>query len=482
MKAVLGRHPERRLRQAVHRRPGRRRPRSSPSCAPRVRRTPSRAPAASCASSWPGSTPAATPTTSRAPPRADPRPVGRRTTRMPGTHSGVPGIRASGSGDSRGLGLEATERRDRRLCTVEALVEGWPVWAVFVVLWLGALARGTATYWVGRGVRAGGGRSRWAHHLDRPLVARAERFVRRVGPPAVTLGFLTVGLQSAINASAGMLRMPQRRFVPAVAPGGGAVVARLHDGGVRRRRRLPRLGRLVVAARRRGARRRRRPRVPPGPSPRRGRAAARARRSRVAATRRDRALRRSRCCDHDMYCAVARDAKRRGGCARRRSAGDRPGVGGPSYRRSMTQWREVIEGVTVALGGDRVRGRVLLEEAWDGTDDTPPRPAVRHRALPRRRPGRPRRRGRVGRARPRRLRRGVRRRPHPRRHRARRGDGAEPAPQPRRRVPAAGEGRGGRGAGRPRAGLPRHPRARRLRRPRAPGGARPRRAGRGGLG
>ncbi len=36
----------------------------------------------------------------------------------------------------------------------------------------------------------------------------------------------------------------------------------------------------------------------------------------------------------------------------------------------MTQWREVIEGVTVALGGDRVRGRVLLEEAWDGTDGT----------------------------------------------------------------------------------------------------------------
>ena len=35
----------------------------------------------------------------------------------------------------------------------------------------------------------------------------------------------------------------------------------------------------------------------------------------------------------------------------------------------MTQWREVIEGVTVALGGDRVRGRLLLEEAWDGTGE-----------------------------------------------------------------------------------------------------------------
>lgn len=99
------------------------------------------------------------------------------------------------------------------------LVDGWPFWVVLVAFWAGATARGVATYWVGRGVRAGGGRTRWAHHLDRPAVARAERFVRRVGPPAVTLGFLTVGLQSAINASSGMLRMPLRSFLPAVALG-----------------------------------------------------------------------------------------------------------------------------------------------------------------------------------------------------------------------------------------------------------------------
>jgi membrane protein DedA with SNARE-associated domain len=43
--------------------------------------------------------------------------------------------------------------------------------------------------------------------------------VRRFGAPAVTLGFLTVGVQTAINASAGMLRMPQRRFLPAVTLG-----------------------------------------------------------------------------------------------------------------------------------------------------------------------------------------------------------------------------------------------------------------------
>lgn len=94
-----------------------------------------------------------------------------------------------------------------------------PLWVAFVVLFLGAFARGNATYWVGRGLRSGGERSRLARHLDRPVVARAEGWVRRFGAPAVALGFLTVGVQSAINAAAGMLRMPQRRFLPAVSIG-----------------------------------------------------------------------------------------------------------------------------------------------------------------------------------------------------------------------------------------------------------------------
>ncbi len=99
------------------------------------------------------------------------------------------------------------------------LVDRWPVWLAFLVLFLGALVRGTLTYWAGRGLRAGGGRSRWAGHLDRPLVLRAEGWVRRFGAPVVSLGFLTVGVQTAINVSAGLLRMPQRRFLPAVTVG-----------------------------------------------------------------------------------------------------------------------------------------------------------------------------------------------------------------------------------------------------------------------
>ena len=102
---------------------------------------------------------------------------------------------------------------------MEELTRDWPVWVVFVVLFLGAFVRGNVTYWIGRAIRAGGARSRFAPLLERPGMARAERWVRTIGPPAVSLGFLTVGVQTAINLSAGVLRMPQRRWLPAVTVG-----------------------------------------------------------------------------------------------------------------------------------------------------------------------------------------------------------------------------------------------------------------------
>lgn len=87
------------------------------------------------------------------------------------------------------------------------------------MLFLGACARGALTYAVGRGLRAGGAASRWSRHLERPLVARCEDLVRRYGAPVVAVGFLTVGVQTAINAASGALRMPLRRFVPGLVVG-----------------------------------------------------------------------------------------------------------------------------------------------------------------------------------------------------------------------------------------------------------------------
>ena len=95
--------------------------------------------------------------------------------------------------------------------------DSWPVAALFVFLVAVAFGRAGATYALGRGVRHLGGRH--TSLLDRPSVARAERTVSRYGAPAVTLCFLTVGVQTAVNAAAGSLRMPLRRYLPALALG-----------------------------------------------------------------------------------------------------------------------------------------------------------------------------------------------------------------------------------------------------------------------
>lgn len=103
-------------------------------------------------------------------------------------------------------------------CPVEEIVEGWPFWLAFGLLFVAAVVRGAATYALGRGARSAAAR-RGPKGEPRPVVSRAESLVRRVGPPAVSLGFLTVGLQTAINLSAGALRMPLTHFGPALAVG-----------------------------------------------------------------------------------------------------------------------------------------------------------------------------------------------------------------------------------------------------------------------
>ncbi|MCM0621286.1 DedA family protein [Nocardioides bruguierae] len=96
----------------------------------------------------------------------------------------------------------------------------WPVVPLFCFLVVVAFARGGATYALARGARGvaarDDGRRAW---LERPAVVRAEGTVRRFGAPAVTLCFLTVGVQTAVNAAAGSLRMPLRRYLPALGVG-----------------------------------------------------------------------------------------------------------------------------------------------------------------------------------------------------------------------------------------------------------------------
>ena len=96
---------------------------------------------------------------------------------------------------------------------------------MFLLFWSGGMMRSNTIYWIGRGVTAGTARSRWATMLDSPMYLTAQSWTARWGVLAVPLSFLTVGLQSFIQLSAGVARMPLRRYVPATAVGAVAWAA-----------------------------------------------------------------------------------------------------------------------------------------------------------------------------------------------------------------------------------------------------------------
>ena len=102
------------------------------------------------------------------------------------------------------------------------------------VLFVIVFARSHATYWAGRGVVRGAqavheneGAPGWWHATmvrleawtDTRTAQRGLDLVRRWGAVAITLAYLTVGLQTAIFASAGLIKMPYLRFALASIPG-----------------------------------------------------------------------------------------------------------------------------------------------------------------------------------------------------------------------------------------------------------------------
>ncbi|WP_240629759.1 DedA family protein [Specibacter cremeus] len=98
---------------------------------------------------------------------------------------------------------------------IASLPFAWAFGALFVIV----MCRSNATYWLGRGVAAGGRKTRLQRHLDSASVLGAERALARWGAPAVAASFLTIGFQTAMNAAAGLGRMPLRRYVPATVVG-----------------------------------------------------------------------------------------------------------------------------------------------------------------------------------------------------------------------------------------------------------------------
>ncbi|MDN5794850.1 MAG: VTT domain-containing protein [Intrasporangium sp.] len=98
-----------------------------------------------------------------------------------------------------------------------------PFWQAFVALWCIVMLRSNATYWVGRGAIAG-----WQRLRDKPSQTsrlRAEKLIRRLGPVAVALSYLTIGIQTTIHLTAGALRMPMGSYLPAAIVGSAAWAA-----------------------------------------------------------------------------------------------------------------------------------------------------------------------------------------------------------------------------------------------------------------
>lgn len=94
-----------------------------------------------------------------------------------------------------------------------------PFWQAFLALFAIVMLRSNATYWVGRGAMAGWRRRHAPGDGEREgqveRQQRAEALLRRLGPVAVTLSYLTVGIQTAIHLTAGVIRMSLAYYLPA---------------------------------------------------------------------------------------------------------------------------------------------------------------------------------------------------------------------------------------------------------------------------
>ena len=100
------------------------------------------------------------------------------------------------------------------------------IW-LFVFLFVVVFFRAQATYWLARGAASGavlatgrqgflGAMARW---FDGPVPRKGAAMLDKWGIIAIPLCFLTVGIQTAINAGAGLVRMRWSTYTIAMIPG-----------------------------------------------------------------------------------------------------------------------------------------------------------------------------------------------------------------------------------------------------------------------
>ena len=96
---------------------------------------------------------------------------------------------------------------------------GWPYPVAVAALFVVVMLRAGGTYAIGRAAQEGVRRSRLSRLMAKPRFARMQQMVARWGAPVVILSFLTVGIQTLVNLAAGVMRMPLRRYLPALTVG-----------------------------------------------------------------------------------------------------------------------------------------------------------------------------------------------------------------------------------------------------------------------
>lgn len=105
---------------------------------------------------------------------------------------------------------------------------GW--WAVALFLFVVVFFRTQATYWAGRWVRSGAATlatepdrhprlARVSARLSGPRLERGQAALDRWGFIAIPLSFLTIGLQTLVNAAAGYGRMRWDVYTLVMIPG-----------------------------------------------------------------------------------------------------------------------------------------------------------------------------------------------------------------------------------------------------------------------
>lgn len=93
-------------------------------------------------------------------------------------------------------------------------------WGIVVaILFCIVSLRATGTYYLGRAIVAGTAKTRWNSLIESKPYQVGSSWLNRWGAPAVTLCFITVGVQTAVLLAAGISRMPLRKFLIALVPG-----------------------------------------------------------------------------------------------------------------------------------------------------------------------------------------------------------------------------------------------------------------------